>query len=115
MGGSRNEGKGLSAFSCWDTETAGVLPHGSRVSGRTGRMTCGLRVVMCGVDPIILGGKIHNKYPRKLILVRDWKDTLTTVKSPSGLRVGAKNQTFVRPRMWPAGGDYPISGHRMLL
>ena len=30
------------------------------------------------------------KNPRKLVVVRDWKDTLTTVKSPSGLRWGAK-------------------------
>ena len=29
-------------------------------------------------------------YPRKLVVVRDWKDTLTTVKSSRRLRGGAK-------------------------
>ena len=32
---------------------------------------------------------MHLYNPRKLVLVRDWKDTLTTVKSLSGLRAGA--------------------------
>ena len=32
----------------------------------------------------------NDLYPRKLVLVRDWKDTLTTVKSLRGLRGGAK-------------------------
>ena len=33
--------------------------------------------------------------PRKLVVVRDWKDTLTTVKSPRRLRGGAKKEAFV--------------------
>ena len=33
---------------------------------------------------------VSNLNPRKLVVVRDWKDTLTTVKSPRRLRGGAK-------------------------
>ena len=32
--------------------------------------------------------------PRELVLVRDWKDTLTTVKSSRRLRGGAKKGAF---------------------
>ena len=63
-------------------------------------------------------------YPRKLVLVRDWKDTLTTVKSPRRLRGSVQLPTpagmwagrlivntdvdevsVVQSRMWVNRGD----------
>ena len=37
---------------------------------------------------------MYGKNPRKLVVVRDWKDTLTTVKSSRRLRGGAKKEAF---------------------